>query len=331
MPAGVRHLSQPRTAFKPLDSFPLSVEAFEDYGGIAEAVAAGEATLSNVNAAQQPSMLESLVTAMFGQDGPPETDIATPYGISSGSEVDCECALKMPEGAREGNGSTAVVLKTVPDHMMFELAAMFDEPWAVKAVGPRTSALLGVGERSILGPASDGKAGCTVERMWSHHDRSLNVDFNLERQQLRDGLYAYYSRLKVYGSSAANACTFMLHDDVIKSGNPTILSYDRLKDPGADGSMADGAHCTSNGCAESGILHSCIKMPGFLKTRQYVACRRVWKWDDQPQCLIVSIPFQHPQSQELCKGKGTVAEDFRMGYVVRCASMLNFRILLGCH
>lgn len=327
VPAGVRHVSRRSTAVKPLDSFPLSRDDFEDCRDIAEAVVACEAVLSTVNAAaQQPSMFESLVTAMFGQDAPPGSDTVTPCEGPSSGEADSECALRMPEGAREGKGSTAGILKTVPDHMMFELAAMFDEPWAVKAVGSRTSVPLGVGERSILGPASNGKPGCTMEHVWSHHDRLLNVSFNLERQQLRDGLFAYHSRLRVYGSSAVNACTFMLHDDVIKSGNPTILSYDRLEDPGADGSMFDGSHCVTNGFAESGILHSCIKMPGFLKTRQYVACRRVWKWDDQPQCLIVSIPFQHPQSQELCKGKGIVAEDFRMGYVVRCASMLNFNV-----
>lgn len=304
------------SATKPLQSFALSLEDVEDCIVASKAAvpvnAVGSGTLGN-SVAQPPTIIGSLVAAVFGQEAPPLPVAAAALPSSNGSSD----VVKMPAELREGFASTPTVIAAVPNRMMVELAAMFDEPWATAVMGESSSTTLGVGEGSMLGHATPSRARRRVERMWSHHDRTLNVSFTLDRQPLRDGLFAYQSRLRMYGSSADNACTFILHDDAIRSGNPSMLSYDRLEDPG--GVINEDANMVTGGFPESGVLHSCIKMPGFLKTRQYIACRRVWRWKDRPQCLVVSVPFAHAHCEQLCKGKGTRAQDFRMGYVVRSA------------
>lgn len=301
---------RPSSIVKPLQSYPLAIVDFEGLLVWAEAVGANEARPSGVSVAP-PSMFTSLVSAVFGQE-PAAAAEAPAAPVDAGRSP--AGVFQMPEGAREGNSSTAEIIQHVPDRMMHELGAIFDEAWAVR---DSRSSVVGVGEGSLLGPASRGAAGCTVERMWSHNDRTLNVSFVLDRHHLRDGLFAYRSRLRMYGSCPGNACTFLLRDDVIRSGNPSMLMYDRLDMPAGECGGEGPPHMACTGYPESGILHSCFSMPGFLKTRQYIACRRVWKWDDKSQCLIVSIPFAHPDVKELCKGKGSLAEDYRMGYIVR--------------
>lgn len=309
--------SRSLSARQPLESFPLLLDDLKDEDIVLDAAEPsrleGPGSLAGT-AEPQPTIIGSLVAAMFGQEVPQApADAVVPSG-----RVSSTGAVSMPGGVREGFGSTSEVVDAIPDRMMVELAAMFDEPWATECMGGSKAVAIGVGGGSMLGHATHASACGIVERVWSHDDPALNVSFVLDRHPLRDGLFAYRSRLRMYGSCADNACTFMLRDDVIRSGNPSILMYDRLESSGCAESTSDEASSVVGAFPESGILHSCIKMPGFLKTRQYVACRRVWRWRDRPQCLIVSIPFEHPDAEELCKGKGTIAQDYRMGYVVRC-------------
>eukprot|EP00892_Ulva_mutabilis_P008339 jgi/Ulvmu1/5878/UM255_0002.1 len=297
----------------PLQSFALQLKEFQGYSitpEAAKAVDAGQLGVAEEATLPQATIIGTLVAAVFGPDAPPCLAPAE----APASKKDGMPVFSMPVGMREGIGSTSAIMAAIPNRMMLELGAMFAEPWATAIMGDSSSASLGAGDASMLGPATIDMTGKSVERVWSHRDTELNVSFVLDRQPLRDRLFAYRSQLRIYNACADIACTFMLRDDVIRSGNPSILSYERLPDP--EGQQND-SNMDPGMFLESGILHSCIKMPGFLKTRQYVACRRVWRSKDGQQCLIVSIPFVHAQSEELCRGKGTVAEDYRMGYLVR--------------
>jgi hypothetical protein len=250
----------------------------------------------------------------------PEPDHnANAAGSGDGSGGSGESPIDEPRGgahaATPAIGTCSHIEHLIPDHLLFQVAALLGEPVTPSALQQVAGQPLGCGPGSLLGEAAHleerghTEASRRFEKCLDKGDAKLNIHYTIERRLQRHNNNAHRTQLRIGNATAEQVRAFLLSDEVVKRAT-AIVALERLPPPGeAVASESDSA-----------LIYQCVQLPKPGGRRQYIIVRRVWDRAEDGGFYSVTRPCHHPLGEQRVQtSKGGNVEDFCGGYLVRCA------------
>jgi hypothetical protein len=216
--------------------------------------------------------------------------------------------------ATPARGTSSHIERLIPDHLLFQVAALLGEPVAPNTLQQVAGQPLGCGPGSLLGVAahldeqSHAEASRRFEKCLDKSDARLNIHYTIERRLQRHNNHAHRTQLRISGATAEQVRSFLLSDEVVKRAS-AVVALERLPPPGAAAADQD---------SDSALIYQCVQLPKPGGRRQYVIVRRVWDRVEDRGFYSVTRPCHHPLGEErVASSKGGKVEDFCGGYLVR--------------